>query len=325
MPRRFPWSDTLRHLVEYMVIRLFGFLVRLLPVRARLWVANLLGGLWFLLDRSHREKAMENLRAAWPGEEEERLRAIARSCFRGLVRSAIDVLLLHRFTLRRAARRVRIEGFEHIRAAYERGKGVLLFSAHFGCWELVPYLQAQLGLPLQVVVRPLDNPRLDALLERKRVRTGNTLLPKRDSVWPVLKLLREGQGVAIVIDQNLRGPERIFVDFLGRPAATTPALALSAIRTGAAAVPVFCVPEEDGGYTIRYEAPVEVERTGDLAHDIRLLTQRCTRVIEAYVRAWPGAWLWMHDRWRTRPGPEEEVGASDESPAEKRAGAGGGR
>jgi KDO2-lipid IV(A) lauroyltransferase len=286
-------------------------------------VANRLGGLWFRIDRSHREKAMANLRAAWPDGDEERLRRIARTCFRGLCRSAIDVLLLHRFTLRRSARRVRIEGFEHIEAAYARGKGVLLYSAHFGCWELVPYLQAQLGLPLHVMVRPLDNPRLDGILTRKRLATGNTLLPKRDSVWPVLKLLRDAQGVAIVIDQNLRGPERIFVDFLGRPAATTPALALSAIRTDAAVIPVFCIPEDDGGYTIRYEPPVEIERSGKLAHDIRVLTQACTRVIEAYVRAWPGAWLWMHDRWRTRPGPEDVVGVPEEGPAE--ASAGGGR
>jgi KDO2-lipid IV(A) lauroyltransferase len=160
-------------------------------------------------------------------------------------------------------------------------------------------------LPISMVVRPLDNPLLDGLLDRKRRLSGNETIAKRRAVRAILRTLREGKGVAIVIDQNLRSTERIFVDFFGRPAATTPALALTAHRTGAAVVPVFCIPRPDGTYVVRYHEPVAIPSTGDRDRDVHLLTQECTRIIEETVRAHPGAWLWMHRRWRTAPGPGE--------------------
>jgi len=278
----------------------------ILPRQAALRLAGLLGWAWFLADGRHRRRALENLEVAFgPTMGPRERRRVARDSFVNLARSMCDILDLESWDEEKIGRLVHIEGWERIEEAYRQGNGVLLFSGHIGCWELVPHLQGLRNLPLGMVVRPLDNPLLDGLLERKRCLSGNETIAKRRAVRTILRNLRQGKGVAIVIDQNLRTTERIFVEFFGRPAATTPALSLTAHRTGAAVVPVFCIPRPDGTYVVRYHEPVQVPRTGGRDRDVHALTQECTRIIEETIRAHPGTWLWMHRRWRTSPGPGE--------------------
>jgi Kdo2-lipid IVA lauroyltransferase/acyltransferase len=115
----------------------------------------------------------------------------------------------------------------------------------------------------------------------------------------VLKMLNGGQGVALLIDQHMHSPDAIWVDFFGRPAATTSTLAALALRTGAPVVPVFAVPINGGRYRVIYEHPV-APPASDHPNAIREFTQRCTDVLEMYVRRRPDLWLWMHRRWRER-------------------------
>jgi KDO2-lipid IV(A) lauroyltransferase len=175
-----------------------------------------------------------------------------------------------------------------------------VFTGHFGHWELSGLMQGYLGLPLALVARPLDNPRLERILAALRERSGNRVLHKRNAVREILRALRERIGVAIVIDQDARG-DGVFVPFFGQPASTTPTLALLALRSGAPVIPSFSVPQEDGTYRVVYEAPVEISPSGDRERDVLELTARCTAVVERWVRRHPEAWLWMHRRWKTRP------------------------
>jgi KDO2-lipid IV(A) lauroyltransferase len=121
----------------------------------------------------------------------------------------------------------------------------------------------------------------------------------------MLRSLGEGRIVTIVIDQNVRTGSRVFVPFLGRLAATTPMLALLALRTGAPVVPVFALPRRGARYHVVYLPEVTVEQTGDRERDVLELTASCTAIIEQWVRRQPGCWLWMHDRWKSRPRPGE--------------------
>jgi KDO2-lipid IV(A) lauroyltransferase len=170
-------------------------------------------------------------------------------------------------------------------------------------------MQGFLDLPLALVARPLDNPWLEQLLARLRGLSGNRVIHKRRAVREILRVLREAQGIAIVLDQDARR-DGIFVPFLGRPASTTPTLALVALRTGACVVPTYSLPHEDGSYTVVYEPEVEVGSTGDLEADVRRLTAECTAHIERWVRERPELWLWMHRRWKTRPPEEREAPAA---------------
>jgi KDO2-lipid IV(A) lauroyltransferase len=190
-------------------------------------------------------------------------------------------------------------------------------SAHIGGWELGAILGGILGEPIVPVVRPLDNPLLEAELARRRTKFGNRLIAKRHAAREILKTLAANEAIAILIDQNVVAREAVFVPFFGRLAATSPALALFQLKTGAPVVPVFVWPEGPGRYRVELEPPILVEefrKPGlDRAEAIQLATARYTAVTEAAIRRDPAAWLWMHDRWRTRPVAQEAGGGAQEA------------
>jgi Kdo2-lipid IVA lauroyltransferase/acyltransferase len=257
------------------------------------------------IDRRHVRIARENLRLAYGASLPEReAKRIVAACWRHFGKITFDSLAFPRRAASDAGSLVRYEGLEHIRAAYDRGKGVLLFSGHYGSWELVALMQGFLGMRLALVTRPLDNPELETMLARLRGGSGNTVVHKRRAVREMIKTLHDGGGVAIVIDQDARG-DGVFVPFFGVLASTTPTLALLALRTGAAVVPVVSTLEEDGTYRVAYEPEIPVVPTGDRDADVLRLTAACTASIERWVRARPEQWLWMHRRWKTRPSPLE--------------------
>lgn len=306
----------LRTGLEAALFALLLALARVLPRRVLRAAGSLAGDLGFLLDRRHRRIALENLFHAFgPELPPSEARRIVRECWRQFGRTTMDTLHFAKLGPEALARVVRYQGLEHIRAAYARERGVLLFSGHFGHWELTALMQGFLGLPLALVVRPLDNPYLERKLAVLRTRSGNRLIHKRRAIRETLKALRAGLGVAIVIDQDARA-DGLFVPFFGRLASTTPTLALLALRSGAAVVPTFSLPQADGSYLIVYEPEVEVIRTADREDDVRRLTEHCTAIIERWVRRQPELWLWMHRRWKTPP-PETcpaRAGASGQAP-----------
>jgi Kdo2-lipid IVA lauroyltransferase/acyltransferase len=298
-----------RALAEYVPVWLMAWALRLLPRRAALAAGRLAGRAAWLVDGGHRRVAIGNLASAFgdamPDTKRRRLVGRVFAHF-GMV--AADCLLMRWRTPADLDRLVEIEGVDHLRKAFLKGKGVFVFSGHFGNWEMVALMQGWLGYPMVMVTRPLDNPRLDRLLREGRTRSGNEVVGKRNAVREMLRALKHGWCVAIVIDQDTRGTEHVFVDFFGRPAATTPALGLLALKTGAPIVPVFGVPLPDGRYRITYLPEVAVPSTGDRDADVRAVTQICTGLIEEQVRARPECWLWMHKRWKRRPAGRTEGG-----------------
>jgi KDO2-lipid IV(A) lauroyltransferase len=301
----------LRFLLESLA---FGTLLRiagLVPRRILLGLGSLGGMLFYCFDARHRRIGLDNLAMAFGEHLEPRgARRILRACWRHFGRITLDSLAFPRLGRESVGKLVHYEGLEHLSAAYERGKGVLLFSGHFGHWELTALMQGFLGYPLALVTRPLDNPRLERLLARLRGGSGNRIIHKRNAVREILKALQSKIGVAIVIDQDaLDGG--IFVPFFGRPASTTPTLGLLAVRTGAAVLPTFSLPNPDGSYRIVYEPVIDWESTGNRDDDVRRLTEHCTAIIERWVRKHPELWLWIHRRWKTQP--QETTNGNPES------------
>lgn len=294
--------NIVRQHAEAATVSTMATLARWLPRKGLLAVGSAFGWLMYLLDRRHREITLRNLRLAYgdlltAGEQ----RRIARGCWMHFSRIGFDTLNFPKFSAASIGTVVRYEGLEHIRAAYARGKGVLLFSAHYGHWELVALMQGYLDLPLVLITRPLDNPVLEKRLARLRAVSGNVIIHRRGAVREMVKAIRRGMGVAIVIDQDARR-RGIFVPFFGRPSSTTPTLAAMALKTGAAVVPVFSVPQPDGSYAVTYEREIDIEDTGDREADVYRITAHCTAIIERWVRKHPDVWLWMHRRWKTIPG-----------------------
>jgi Kdo2-lipid IVA lauroyltransferase/acyltransferase len=292
-----------RQRVEFAAVRSVGALVRVSPHLVVRVGGAALGSAFYALDKSHRKVALANLAQCFPARSDAERAAIARRMFQHFGRLLLELLQFSSLSPEAMRARVDVEGEERVRAAYAKGRGVLFFTGHFGFWELHAMVHAILFQPIGVLARPLDNPGLHTLLEDMRQRTGNSVIYREGAVRKILRMLTMGQGVALLIDQHMHSPDAIWVQFFQRPAATTSTLAALALRTGAAVVPVFTVPLPGGRFRMIYEHPVEPP-SADTADPVFEFTQRCTDVLEMYVRRQPELWLWMHRRWRDAPAPE---------------------
>ncbi len=303
-------NAAVRHRVQFWVVRLLMFIFRALPLhRAVRWGARL-GRLFYQIDRRHQKVAHANLqRALGAGRaapvapvapDDATLREIAVGAFMNLGRAIAEVTRASVMSDAQILEAVKIEGLAHYQSAKNLGRGVIVLTGHFGNWEWLATGLALNGIPLHVVARPLDNPHLDRLICAWRERGGNRVLNKHAAAPDIIRLLRQGEVVGFLLDQNTRREDAVFVDFFGTPAATNKGLAIIALRTGAPVLPIFFVREGDRRRVI-IEAPLNLSRTGNLQEDILNATALFTQKIESYVRRYPDHWVWIHRRWKTRP------------------------
>ncbi len=286
-----------RHRVEHAAVTGLASLVRRLPQRVSLGIGSAIGRIAYLTDRRHRRITTENLAATFPERSAQERTRIARGVFRHFGRKLMELLRFSGLSPDEMLASVEFADVERVDEAYARGHGIIFITGHFGFWELHAMVHALRYPSISVVARALDNPLLDALLEDLRTRTGNAVIDRKGGLRRILRALNANEGVAILIDQHILSADAVRVDFLGRPAATTSAVAAFALKTGAPIIPVFALPLNDGRYRLIYEPPVEMPAP-DAPDAVRELTQRCTKVLEKYVRAHPDLWLWMHRRWR---------------------------
>ena len=293
----------MRHRLEYLLVRLVALAVQTLPRRAELAFGDLLGHVFYLLHRKRRQLAVDNLLAAFPSRTERECRTIVRATFRHFGRHIIELLSFDAMSTNEMMRLVEIEGEERVEQAQARGSGVMYYTGHFGYWELQVMVHAVRFRPIVMVARTLDNPFLERLIERIRTRVRTRVVPRQGAVRSLLRALHDRDSVGMMIDQHIQDRSAVMVNFFDRPAATTSAIAALALRTGVPIIPVFALPLPDGRYRMIYETPVAPPDADD-PDPVRTYTQRCTDVLEMYVRRYPELWLWMHRRWR-----DQEAGA----------------
>jgi len=291
----------MRFQLERFLFWIVRLLARIIPRDAFLAAGRMFGRLAYLLDNRHRKVAYENFALAFPGASTDQTRQTIISCYKFFGSYLFDMLThFPKFRPERAAE-LEFEGIEHLEKAYARGKGVIVLTAHLGAWELMGMAHGSKGFPLGVIARRLDNPYLNVILEKLRTSTGNFVIYKTEGFRPLLKAMGQSKGIAMLIDQNVISDDRIFVDFFGKAASTTPALGLLKLKTDAAVIPAFAIPVSGNRYRFVYRPALDVPRTGDRKTDVKNLTQACTAVIEEQIRQNPYCWLWMHRRWKTRP------------------------
>jgi len=243
-----------------------------------------------------RHVAMRNLALALPELSRREHRRIVDGVFRSVARLTVSFARLPRLHQNDIGEWIRYEGLEHFHRALRRGRGVLFAAAHLGNWELSAFAHGLLSGPMDVVVRPLDNPLLDQLVERRRSLSGNRILEKKGVARAVLEALRANRAVGILIDQNASLEEGVFVNFFGVPACAGSAFARLAARSQATVIPGFALwSETERRYVLRFYPPLEM--TGDVNAD----TQRLHSQLESVIRQHPDQWLWFHRRWKTRP------------------------
>jgi KDO2-lipid IV(A) lauroyltransferase len=269
----------------------------LLPMRAVRALGAALGRFMYIADGFHRRLAMANIALALPSKSIDERRAIVRRVFAHFGSVLLELIRVGTLSDEQILASIDVEGDERVRQAYAKGRGVLIFTGHFGYWEMGAFALAQVQ-PMAVMARPLDNPYLHDMLERIRTRNGNSVIYRQGAIRKVLPALAANRGVGFLIDQHLHTPDAVSVDFFNRPAATTNALAALALRTGAPVIPIFVTPLPGGRYRVVFEHAVEPP-PADSPDAVREFTQRCTDVLEMHIRRQPDLWLWLHRRWRT--------------------------
>jgi len=295
-----------RHRLEYALVWFWIKVVGVLPRPLARAKGISLALLVYLVHGRLRRVGMRNLALAFPQMSRRERRRILRGVFVSLGRELAEVCLFPRYTRENVTKVVIYDGFENYERAFARGKGVLFLTGHLGGWELSAFTHSLNGHPLWVVMRSLDNPRIDHLIQSYRTMHGNRTVDKDDFVRGLLAAMKAGEVVGILMDTNMTPPQGVFVDFFGVPAYTASGLARIALRTDGAVVPTFTIWDSKlRKYRLRFDPAVELIRTGDNERDIVANTAKFTQIIEDYVRRYPDQWLWVHRRWKTRPDGEK--------------------
>jgi KDO2-lipid IV(A) lauroyltransferase len=291
-----------RNRLEWAIVASIVTLLRRLPRRASDALAHFAVGLLRRAVPRYTRIARRNLEIAFPGLSERRKRACIDGCFRNLARVIASVSKFPDIHRENVGDWIQYEGFDNVQQALELGHGVLFATAHLGNWELSAYAFGLLTAPMGVVVRPLDNPLLDALVTRYRSLSGNQVLPRRTATRGLLTLLHANRAVGILADQNTTQDRGVFVDFFGIKACVEPGLARLAAHSGAPIVPGFALwSEDDRRYKLKFFPPIYA--TGDALVD----TQAVQSALEAVIREYPEQWLWIHRRWKSRPEGESPI------------------
>lgn len=307
-------------------VKLLGLLPR--PVARAIGIA--IGLAVYHLHSRLRAVGMRNLALAFPTMSIADRHRILRGEFISLGRQLAEFCQFPNYTRENISNVVVYEGLENYERALARGKGVLFLTGHLGAWELSAFAHSLQGHPLWIVMRPLDNPYLNGLVERYRTKHGNRTVSKDDFVRGLLAAMRAGEAVGILMDTNMTPPQGVFVNFFGVPACTASGLARIALRTDAAVVPGFTIwDRKQRKYVLRFDPALELIRTGHdrtnndrtdndrwehertendhTESDIIANTAHFTSVIEDYIRRYPDQWLWVHRRWKTRPMDEKPL------------------
>ena len=300
----------LRNYLEYVPVKLLLATLGRLPAPAAYRVGRSMGKLAFLLAGDLRRTGAINLRLAFPEKTEEERAALLRECFESLGRELglfSQMATRSRKEMQELIETQGLENFEKVRA--ERGNRLIYLTGHLGAWEMTSFGISLLGFPFTFLVRRLDNPMIEQLVDEVRTKFGNKTVDKLSAARSMLKLLRSGeQALGLLPDLNTLDDEAIFVDFFGVPAATTFVIAKLAVRTNTPLVPFFAPwSEEKGKYLFIVEPPIAAECTGDEEADVRRVTIEITRRVENQIRNFPGQWLWIHKRWKTRPPGEPKI------------------
>jgi KDO2-lipid IV(A) lauroyltransferase len=297
-------KDHIEYAMAYALLKTFGLMPRSIARPA----AEMFAWCGFHLAHRQRRAGLRNLALAFPEKSHNEQIEILRGCFRNVGRLLVEFSHFPQLNRTNIAKYVIVDGFENYLEAVRRGRGIIYLTGHLGAWELGSFSQSIYGYPLKFVVRPIANHRVEQLISKYRELGGNSPIHRRNAARDILQALRRNEAVGILFDQNTTRDEGVFAEFFGIPAATTPAIATFALRTGAAVVPAFLLWDKSiEKHRLTFAAPLDLVNTGDRTADIIENTRLFNQVLESFVRKHPDQWLWIHRRWKTRPEGEKSL------------------
>ncbi|MES2221050.1 MAG: lysophospholipid acyltransferase family protein [Acidobacteriota bacterium] len=298
----------MRQRVEFGFVWLLVKLMGLLPRGLARKVGAAIGWLACLATPRLRRVGLRNLELAFPEKPVAERESILRAMYRQLGWQLAEFCHMPSDTLDGANQFIRYQGLEHYLAAKQRAKGVLVLTGHLGAWEMSSFYHSLAGYPMGMVIRKLDNPWVNRLVNDIRTQHGNRVLPKDDFARGLIAAMRAGETVGVLMDTNMTPPQGVFVEFFGHAACTASGVARVALRTGAAVLPGFLVWEPaERKYVLHFLPALQLVDTGDAERDAVANTQMFTTALENVIRKYPQQWLWVHRRWKTRPPGEKAI------------------
>jgi len=298
----------MRQRFEFGLVWLLVKTLGLLPRGAARKVGGAIGWLAYAATPRLRRVGLRNLALAFSQKPEAERKSILRGMYRQLGWQLAEFCHMPSYTLEGASQFIRYEGLEHYLAAKQRGQGVLVLTGHLGAWEMSSFYHSLAGYPMGMVIRRLDNPWVNRLVNDIRTQHGNRVLPKDDFARGLIAAMRAGETVGVLMDTNMTPPQGVFVDFFGHAACTASGVARVALRTGAAVLPGFLVWEPaEKKYVLHFLPELKLVDTGDAELDAITNTQTFTTALENVIRQHPEQWLWVHRRWKTRPAGEKAI------------------
>jgi KDO2-lipid IV(A) lauroyltransferase len=296
--------------LEYWAAKSVLITLSQLPPPTAYAIGRGMGKLAYMLAPHLRRTGAVNLRLAFPEKTDEERAQLLRECFDSLGRELGLFSQMSSRSRERLRDLVEVRNVEILEEARKtHGDNLIYYTGHLGAWELTSFGVSLLGYPFTFLVRRIDNPRIEQLVDGVRTRFGNKTLDKLSAGRSMLKILRSGEtALGLLPDLNTLDDEAIFVDFFGVPAATTFLMAKFALRTNTPVIPFFAPwCEEKRKYLLIVEPPVTFELTDDEDENVRRLTAAITERVENQIRRYPGQWLWIHKRWKTRPPGEPAI------------------
>lgn len=301
---------SLKTTLEFALARSLLFVLGILPRTVALSVGVLIGRAAYLAPSHLRRTGETNLELAFPEKTEAERQQLLRGCFENLGRLLGEFSQLPRATPEKLRKIIEYDpvGLAHLREAEQSSSGVIFLTGHIGSWEMLSFGWSALEYPISFLVRPIDNPRIEEMIEKIRTRFGNRAIDKKSAARESLRVLREGRTLGILSDLNTQPHEGVFVPFFGRLACTTAGIATLALKTDAVVIPTCAVwDKEKSRYYFHGDAPIKLIRTGDQQKDVELNTAQFAAAIERMIRLYPDQWLWIHKRWKTRPPGEPSL------------------
>ena len=293
--------------IEYWLARIILGFFSLLRISTAIRLGAAFGRLAGLVPKLRRTGA-RNLKLAFPELDAPQRARLLRGCFENLGRLLGVFSQFRDPSAERLKQVIQCDGRENIVNAVAEGRGVIAFTGHVGAWELSSYGPSLYDYPFGFLVRRIDNPKIEALVDRFRSARGNWTIDKRQAAREMFRMLKKGEMLGILVDLNALDREAMFVDFFGVKAATTFVVAKLALRTGSPVIPIFSPWDERlQKFIVTIGEPLKFDLTGDEEKDTLHVTQVLTNTVENWIRRYPDQWLWVHRRWKTRPPGEPAI------------------
>lgn len=273
-------------------------LIARVPKRYVISLGKLLGDILFLADVHDRRLVLRNLRFIHTDFSQDQIRHMSRRIFQHLGITFLETCQIATLSREDVLAKVGTLGEEHFLRALRENKGVIAIAAHLGNWEMaLQFASCHFKWPVTTVVRKAPFARLDRWLTHFRTRFGARVIRKEDALRDMMKVLRRGEILNLMVDQG-RASDGADVTFFGRKATATRGAALVAIRCGSPVVMASCVRAPDGELILRFYPPLNIQRTGDLRTDVQVNTQTISDAVEKAIREHPEQWCWNQRKWK---------------------------